>query len=176
MSEEIKETNATTENEIVVKSADLSKEALEIINGIISEKDTAKANQLIELFNSNQNKKTIVRVNKLNDLLDKITDQTIERFEKRPDEISNQEILQALKIIQELAEKNQKQLTEKNTAERPLIQINQQNNELNLGGTDGLSKESRDRVKQAVAAILAGIPSTTTIESATVITEDNNND
>ena len=117
MSEEIKETNATTENEIVVKSADLSKEALEIINGIISEKDTAKANQLIELFNSNQNKKTIVRVNKLNDLLDKITDQTIERFEKRPDEISNQEILQALKIIQELAEKNQKQLTEKNTAE-----------------------------------------------------------
>lgn len=175
MSEEVKQENTTTETALTVNSADLSKEALEIINGIISEKDTAKANQLIELFNNNQNKKTIVRVNKLNDLLDKITDQTIERFEKKPDEISNQEILQALKIIQELAEKNQKQLTEKSAADRPLIQINQQNNELNLGGTDGLSKESRDRVKQAVAAILAGIPSATVVDT-TIIPEDTKND
>lgn len=178
--QEINKSESTVQNEIVVKSADLSRESLEIINSIIDEKDAAKANSLTDLFNANQKKKTIVRVNKLNELLDTITDTTIERFNKRPDEISNQEILQALKIIQDLAEKNQKQLTDSNAADKPLIQINQQNNEVNVGGIDSLDKASRDRVKNAMAAILAGISAANAVtaeaEVVDTVEEDNNND
>ena len=71
---------------------DLNKEAQEIIERIVAEKDTKKAQELTQLFNDNQNKKTMIRVNKLSDLLDTITDQALVRFTARPDEISNKEL------------------------------------------------------------------------------------
>ena len=96
----------------------------------------------------------MIRVNKLNELLDVITDQTMTRFTRRPDEISNQELLQGLKIVQDIMERGQRQVTQ--SVDTPLIQINQQNNEINLGDTN-ISAESKEKVRQAVMQILAGI-------------------
>lgn len=142
-------------NEVILNKKDLDNESLEIINQLIAEKDVSKTKDLTYLFNANQNKKTMIRVNKLNELLDIIADQTMARFSRRPDEISNQELLQGLKIVQDVVERGQRQVTE--AVDAPLIQINQQNNEINLGDSGNLSSESKERVKQAVLAILAGI-------------------
>lgn len=164
----------------------LNAESAALIEKIIAETDEQKSKELTQLFNANQNKKTMVRVNKLSDLLDTITDQALTRFTQRPDEISNKELFDGLKIVQDLIERGQKQVS--NAGEAPLIQFNQQNNEVNLGGTSvsNLNRDSRERVKSAVLSLLAGIsnaqevqepvPDTCeVIEEEPVNTEDDDN-
>ena len=138
---------------------DLNEESLALIAQIVAEKDEQKTRDLTYLFNANQNKKTIVRVNKLSDLLDTITDQALVRFTSRPDEISNKELFDGLKIVQDLIERGQKQVS--GVAETPLIQVNQQTNEVNIGGPGtNLSRDSRERVKSAVMGLLNSLATT----------------
>ena len=144
----------------VAATVDLNAESLALISQIIAETDEQKTRDLTHLFNNNQNKKTMVRVNKLSDLLDTITDQALARFTARPDEISNKELFDGLKVVQDLIERGQKQVS--GAGEMPLIQVNQQNNEVNIGGSPStLSRDSRERVKSAVMGLLESIASTT---------------
>ena len=138
------------------KTDELKKESLDILNQIITSTDAAKTKDLTCLFNENQNKKTMLRMNKMSDLLDVITDQAMTRFTARPDEISNKELLDSMKVVSDLIEKGNKQINTQ--AEAPLIQINQQNNEVNMGDTKGgLSRDSRERVKNTVNDLLASL-------------------
>ena len=134
----------------------LSEESKAIIERIIAEKDDQKVRDLTQLFNANQNKKTMARVDKLSDLLDTITDQALARFTSRPDEISNKELFDGLKVVQDLIERGQKQVS--GAGEAPLIQFNQQTNEVNIGNTtSNLNRDSRERVKSAVLSLLSSI-------------------
>lgn len=154
--------------EIIPQAVNLNAESLALINQIIAETDEQKTRDLTSLFNTNQNKKTMVRVNKLSDLLDTITDQALTRFTTRPDEISNKELFDGLKIVQDLIERGQKQVS--GVGETPLIQVNQQTNEVNIGGkTSTLSRDSRERVKAAVLGLLDNI----TAQQPVVTEEDN---
>lgn len=161
----------TSETGLVpVNATRLNDESKALIEQIIIETDEQKARDLTQLFNANQNKKTMVRVNKLSDLLDTITDQALARFTARPDEISNKELFDGLKIVQDLIERGQKQVS--GTGETPLIQVNQQTNEVNIGGvTSNLNRDSRERVKAAVLSLLNGINTTTQSETASDIIE-----
>lgn len=152
----------------IVDKNNLNEESRALLSKIISETDEQKARELTHLFNANQNKKTMVRVNKLSDLLDTITDQALTRFTARPDEISNKELFDGLKIVQDLIERGQKQVS--GAGETPLIQINQQNNEVNVGNTQAstLNRDSRERVKAAVLGLLDSI---TTKQPTTTYTE-----
>lgn len=167
MSEEVTSDDITTETGLATASTvDLNQESLALISQIIAETDEQKTRDLTQLFNANQNKKTMVRVNKLSDLLDTITDQALARFTARPDEISNKELFDGLKVVQDLIERGQKQVS--GAGEMPLIQVNQQNNEVTIGGSPStLSRDSRERVKSAVLGLLESIASTaqTTTES-----------
>lgn len=170
MSEEIKdltsassetpeEADATETGLATVPTVDLNQESLALISQIIAETDEQKTRDLTQLFNANQNKKTMVRVNKLSDLLDTITDQALARFTTRPDEISNKELFDGLKVVQDLIERGQKQVS--GAGEIPLIQVNQQNNEVTIGGSpSNLSRDSRERVKSAVLGLLESIATT----------------
>lgn len=141
----------------------LNEESAALIEQIIAETDEQKSRDLTQLFNANQNKKTMVRVNKLSDLLDTITDQALTRFTTRPDEISNKELFDGLKIVQDLIERGQKQVS--GAGETPLIQVNQQTNEVNIGGSNSnLSRDSRERVKSAVLSLLSNITAATQTE------------
>lgn len=160
----------------------LNKESLGLINKIIAESDLEKSKDLTYLFNINQNKKTLVRVNKLSDLLDTMTQQALIRFTTKPDEISNKELMDGLKIVQDLIERGQRQAAGVNDVSQPLIQINQQTNSVNIGG-DGnetqLSRDSRERVKNAVLDLLNGITkqnSSTNIETTDFIDISKQND
>ena len=160
-SSEASEEADTAETGLVIASTvDLNQESLALISQIIAETDEQKTRDLTQLFNANQNKKTMVRVNKLSDLLDTITDQALARFTARPDEISNKELFDGLKVVQDLIERGQKQVS--GAGEIPLIQVTQQNNEVTIGGSpSNLSRDSRERVKSAVLGLLESIVTTT---------------
>lgn len=182
-SSEASEEADTAETGLVTASTvDLNQESLALISQIIAETDEQKTRDLTQLFNANQNKKTMVRVNKLSDLLDTITDQALARFTARPDEISNKELFDGLKVVQDLIERGQKQVS--GAGEIPLIQVNQQNNEVTIGGSpSNLSRDSRERVKSAVLGLLESIATTATtpaeddiieVDPIEVEEEDNN--
>ena len=157
--EESTETGALT----LVNADDLNKESLTLINQIIAEKDLEKTKDLTHLFNINQNKKTMIRIDKLSGLQDDLVDQFVRRIAERPDEISNKELMDGIKIVQDIIERGQKQV--EGVQQTPLIQFNQQNNSVNIGdGTPQLSKESRDKVKNAVLSLLSGLNKPAPIE------------
>jgi hypothetical protein len=157
-----------------VNAEDLNKESLELINQIIAESDIEKTKDLTYLFNINQNKKTMIRVDKLSGLQDNLVDQLVRRIAERPDEISNKELMDGLKIVQDIIERGQKQVA--GVTETPLIQINQQNNEVNIGdsATAGLSRESRDKVKNAVNALLSSLTVKKPVQNPINMEEDPN--
>ena len=160
---------STSTDLVIPQNFDLNAESKALIEQIIAETDEQKSRDLTQLFNANQNKKTMVRVNKLSDLLDTITDQALARFTSRPDEISNKELFDGLKVVQDLIERGQKQVS--GVCETPLIQVNQQTNEVNIGGTaNNLNRDSRERVKSAVLSLLSSINNTvaTEVEPETV--------
>ena len=141
--------------ELMTAQLSLSEESRQLLSQIIAERDADKSAQLTHLFNLNQNKKTLVRLDKFSDLLDTIAAQAYDRFTSRPDEISNKELLDGMKVMQDLLERGRKQVVENDEGPAPLIQINQTNNEVNMNNAaSGLSRESRAKVQKAVSDLL----------------------
>jgi len=155
-----------------LNSADLQIEAEKILNELITETDINKAKDLTYLFNLNQNKKTMVRVNKQSELLDILTDTTINRVKKAPDNLSNDDLNKLMKTVADLIEKGQNQINR--TENAPLIQVNQQNNEINMEGKSGLNRDSREKVKNAVMALLKNMANgdTSAVDSIIDVSED----
>jgi hypothetical protein len=147
--------------------ANLSVEAQKLIGELTSEKDRQKMQALEQQFNEIQRKKQLARISKLSDVQDMLTDQFYQRISQRPDEISNKEMLDGMKTIQDLMEKNQKHAD--SIEEIPqLIQINQ--TEVNVG--NNLSRDSRERVKNAVIGLLNSINTAPTSTDANIIEAD----
>ena len=148
------ETSLTTLSEVALAeaSANLSVEAQKLIGELAVEKDRQKMQAIEQQFNDIQRKKQLARVSKLSEVQDKLTDQFYQRISQRPDEISNKEMLDGMKIVQDLMEKSQKH-TDIVEEIPQLIQINQ--TEVNVGGN--LNRDSRERVKNAVQDILNSI-------------------
>ena len=168
----------TTAALVAVDTSNLNAESLDILNQIIAAEDIDKTKDLTYLFNINQNKKTMVRINKQSELLDVLTDQTIKRVKEKPDELSNDDLNKLMKTVADLIEKGQNQINRGEDA--PLIQINQQNNEVNMDGkSGGLNRESRDRVKNAVVELLKQMANGNTetvdniIDAANITNEEN---
>jgi DNA-binding FadR family transcriptional regulator len=144
-----------SETALAEARANLSIEAQRLIGELTSEKDKQKMQAIEQQFNDIQRKKQIARVSKLSDVQDMLTDQFYRRISERPDEISNKEMLDGMKVVQDLMEKNLKQA--ETIEEIPqLIQINQ--TEVNVG--NNLNRDSRERVKNAVIDILNSINKT----------------
>ena len=119
----------------------------EIVSSIINETDTEKLKNLITVFNSNQSKKDIVRNNVFSLLLDKISMQMLERFEKNPNAFSNKDLIDYLNAIKSARSSK----IEADTIDVPAIQNNTQ---INVTMVDGLNRESKERVVDTVQAIL----------------------
>ena len=144
-----------SEPSLVESGINLSLDAKKLIGELTSEKDKQKMQALEQQFNDIQHKKQLARISKLSDVQDMLTNQFYQRVSQRPDEISNKEMLDGMKVVQDLIEKNQKR---SEVAEEipQLIQINQ--TEVNVG--NNLNRDSRERVKNAVLGILDSINKT----------------
>lgn len=158
---------AVAENESISIQVRLNEEAQKLVNQLASERDFKKTQEITQKFNDIQYKKNLARVLQLSEVQDKFTEQIYQRILTRPDEISNKEMLDGMKVIQDLMERSQKQTPDINDVN--LIQIN--NPEITEVGistaSNNLSRDSRERVKNAVQGLLSSlIVPTTSIEAS----------
>lgn len=165
MSELIDKTNTETDiiniepNQIDMVPSLSSKEFQKsLIDKIIDSQTKEELQDHLDLFNLAQSKNNVLRVIKLNDLLQKVENQAIERFNKRPDQISNKELLEYLQVVSTQIEKSQKTVNE-TIAEKPLIQITNNKNELNIQAGPTLNAESREKVIDAFSMIIKQLES-----------------
>lgn len=121
----------------------------ELKQKLLTENDLDKLDDIINIFNLNIKRKDIVRTSKLNDLQDKIADQMALRLTEKANEFSNKDLLDYFKVLQDTINKSDNSLESIDT---PAIQINQQ--QINIGEESELNRESREKVKNAVATFL----------------------
>ena len=136
-----------TENDII-NLIPLDKANEELAQKIVEEKDLEEVKNLTHAFNLNQMKKNVIRVLKFNSLLDKVSDQMLERFEKCPGQFSNDELLSYLSTTQNAIDRANKSIAL--VDETPAIQINQ----VNINAEHNIDRESKERIMKAVQALL----------------------
>ena len=137
-------------NEIVEVSPNvkLTLEGNDITNQIISEKDPNKLEDLTQLFLLNKKKKDLARINKLSNLINTIDDEVINRFNEEPENFNNDQLVKYLTATQQIID-----TTTNNIEKVPMIQINNQKNEIHIDDS-GLNKESRAKVLEVITGIL----------------------
>lgn len=134
-------------------------ESNDIVQQIINEKDGSKLNDLTNLFKFNQKKKDILRANRLSNLLNQIDNEVQERITTMPESFDNYALLKYMEATQ-----NSVSGIYQNIDKQPLIQINNQKNEININGSSGLDRDSRARVLEAVTAIINGVNNVIDVE------------
>ena len=122
----------------------------ELLNNAIAETDTDKTKSIINLFNLNETKKSMVRLNKLNNIQDTVTNVIQDRIEKNPNNFTTDDLLKIMKVTQDCIS-NSQQIIDK-VDEIPQISIIQ-NNQVNIL-EDKLSRESRQKITDAVAKFM----------------------
>ena len=145
----------------------------QIIQKINSETNLENVKNMINIFNLNLTKKNMLRLIKEDALLDSIINQASERINKRPDELSHKDLLDYFNSIQAHMDKSQKNLESLDTV--PMIQVNQNTNEVNINMAEhSLGRESREKIIEVINTILK--QSTTTnknIVETIDLSEDN---
>ena len=139
------------EKENILPSNPVDTKIKSLVDNIMVEEDPNKAKDLVELFNWNMSKKNVARIEKLSQLYDSITDQMIERVDKRADQFSNSDLLDYVKTIQSAIDVNTKNLAQ--VQEPPLI-VQQNNTQINVNVADTFDREAKDRIMAAVQATL----------------------
>jgi hypothetical protein len=124
-----------------------------IVADIMATDDPENIKQLITDFNITQSKKNILRILKLNNLLDLVTEETLKRYKKCPDEVSNKELTDCMTVVSEQLEHSQKIVD--SITEKPAIQVNQQKNEVNINVAPTLTKDQKENVIDIVTKILS---------------------
>lgn len=123
-----------------------------IAQQILEEDDLDKIKDLTTLFNVSNQKRNVMRIMKMNELLDTVTDKVMDRFEKNPHNFTNDELLRYMQATENSIERANKNLNM--VEDTPAIQLTQ-NNQVNINVENNLDRESREKVLDAVKAILA---------------------
>lgn len=120
--------------------------------------------QQLELFNINQSKKNAIRVVKLNSLLDKVEDQAIERFEKRPDQVSNKELLDYMTVVSNQIDRAQKGID--SVKDAPAINVISKNTEVNINVGPQLDRDTKEKVMDVISALIKQVNKNTEVIDA----------
>ena len=158
----IESNNLPTEvNANSINESELNKDISNLAQQLIDEKDIDASKNIVQLFNFNLSKRNALRILKLNGLYDNITDQMIERFQKRSGEFSNSDLLSYLQTVENSIEKSQKSLSQ--VDEQPTI-MQTNNTQVNFNVLDGFNDDSRDRIANAIKSILNSAATADTVE------------
>ena len=155
MDNEIKNEIVNAEGQVDNQISTLSMSPEDIQERLIQEIINCPTKEELEkhlaLFNFAQTKNNALRTIKLNKLLEKVEDQMLERFDKRPDQMSNQDLLAYLQAVS-----NQIERARKSTKEEQAIQqstpITIKDSEVVIGPT--LSRESKEKVTDFINEVL----------------------
>ena len=105
----------------------------------------------------NQSKKNALRIVKLNNLLDKVEDQAIERFEKRPDQVSNKELLEYMNVISGQIDRAKKNID--SISINPSIAVTAQKTDVTINVGSSLDRDSKERVMNVISSLLKQVKS-----------------
>ena len=148
----------------------------ELIDRISKTNDKEELQSLYQQFNINNTKKNAIRVAELNQLLDKVNKEATERLTKRPEQISNKEMLDYMTAIGNQIERSQKIVD--GIKDITAVQINNTHNTviINMGDdtTTRLTKESRDKITNVISFILEENKKKTIIDADDIKSQDNN--
>lgn len=126
----------------------------QVVKDIVAAPNKEELEKQFQLFNMNQVKKNALRIIKLNDLLTKVEDQALERFEKRPDQVSNKELLDYMNAVSNQIEKAQNFSKETLSTEVGGIKIKQEKTEVNINVAPVLNRNEKDRVVDVISILL----------------------
>lgn len=134
----------------------MSKENLSIISPDFEDKvlnagDPNDLKDLTQLFNFNQAKKNLLRLQKLSVLNDDVVSKIERRLLERPDDFSNKDLLDYLQVINNVLDKQSK--SQDDVLDKPMITY-QQNNQVNVNIANDLTRESRDKITDLISEIL----------------------
>ena len=144
-----------------------------IIESIIEAPAKDELQLQLYLFNMTQSKKNAMRIVKLNNLLDKIEDQAIERFKKRPDQISNKELLDYMNVISGQIDRAHRQID--SISNTPAVAVTNQKTDVTINVGNDLDRDSKERVMDAISALLKqvkAIPESEQADNANYIEAD----
>ena len=122
-----------------------------LIDEILQESDVDKLKDLTHLFNAFQTKRQILRVNTLNDVQDALVSQMMERLTKTPNNFNNQDLANWMKTVQQALDSTKHNIDSIDSL--PTI-VQQNNTQVNINVEDTLSRESREKILDAVKALL----------------------
>lgn len=146
------------EHQVDDKATELSKQ--------IAKVDTkSELDALYDAFKINDTKKNVFRINKLNSLLDKITEEATARFEQRPGEMSNKEVIDYMNAVSNQIDRSKSTLSQIKD-----VNLTQVNNTVNVNIDNketSLSRESREKVIDFIKDILKNSQEETTISKDT---------
>lgn len=163
-SEVSQEVTSIDSNEISIVQLDTTEQ--ELVTKIIQAPTRDELQKQFDLFNMNQSKKNALRIVKLNGLLDKVEDQAIERFQKRPDQISNKELLEFMNVISGQIDRAQKHVDALSAA--PAIAITAQKTDVTINVGDNLDRDSKERVMDAISSLLKQVKNSAIISEPPV--------
>lgn len=143
---------AEAKNNTSIISAPLDLTEKELVAKIVEAPDRDELQKQFDLFNINQSKKNALRIVKLNKLLDQVEDQAIERFEKRPDQVSNKELLEYMNVISGQIDRAQKHVDSLSIT--PAITVAAQKTDVTINVGSDLDRDSKERVMDAISALL----------------------
>ena len=132
----------------------LETETKEVLTDIVKAQTNDELKGYLAKFNLNMAKKNAVRIAKLQNLLDAVDDQAIERMEKHPSEFSNKEIQEYMKTVQDQINSSQRAID--SLEEKPMIQITDKHSEVNINVENPAlsSRDAKERMMKAVQALV----------------------
>lgn len=136
------------------KRNELSIKQDSIIDDIIEAPTKEDLEKQFALFNMAQVKKNALRITKLNTILEKAEDQALTRLEKRPDMISNKELIDYINVASTQLERANNFNTETLSAENGGIRIKSKQTQVNINVAPTLTKENKERVANLMATLL----------------------
>ena len=146
------------QNDLQITTNSLDEKNKKLAQKILNANTLDETKDLTALFNLNIQKRNVLRVLKMNNLLDKVTEQIIERFEKAPNNFTNEDLLKYMQITENAIDRANKNLNQ--IEETPAIQL-MQNNQVNINiDNSGINRESRIRITETVQKILNNLQQT----------------
>lgn len=119
----------------------------ELGEAVLGENDPHKLQSYLNLFNQNLQKRDVIRAGKLSALQDKVLEVMSDKVENHVDTFTNRDLLDYFKTFQDTLNRAPEK------SEIKAFQVTQ--NQVNINVNDQeLSKESADRIKNVVDAIL----------------------
>lgn len=145
-------------NDLQTTSNSLDEKNEKLAQKILNANTLDETKDLTTLFNLNIQKRNVLRVLKMNNLLDKVTEQIIERFEKAPNNFTNEDLLKYMQVTENAIDRANKNLNQ--IKETPAIQL-MQNNQVNINiDNSSIDRESRIRITETVQKILNNLQQT----------------